>query len=50
MRIEWIIDLFLEIYEWVTEAFEDIVEYLGSVKFCCRVSGYDERFLFFLIF
>jgi hypothetical protein len=25
------VDLFLRIYPWITEAFEDIVEYLGQV-------------------
>jgi hypothetical protein len=29
--IDWEIDLLLEIYPWVTEASEDIVEYLGQV-------------------
>jgi hypothetical protein len=29
--IEWVVDLFLEIYQWVTEAFEDAVEYMGQI-------------------
>jgi hypothetical protein len=29
--VEWVVDLFLEIYQWVTEAFEDVVEYMGTI-------------------
>jgi predicted PurR-regulated permease PerM len=29
--IEWVVDLFLEIYQWVTKAFEDVVEYMGQI-------------------
>jgi hypothetical protein len=29
--VEWVVDLFLEIYQWVTEAFEDVVEYMGQI-------------------
>jgi hypothetical protein len=29
--VEWVVDLFLEIYQWVNEAFEDVVEYMGQI-------------------
>jgi hypothetical protein len=29
--VEWVVDLFLEIYQWITEAFEDVVEYMGQI-------------------
>jgi phage-related protein len=29
--VEWVVDLFLEIYQWVTEDFEFVVECMGQI-------------------